>query len=156
MSPLLFLAIAVVVPLLGMIVLGVGARIRNQQVTDDETKPFRRRLESLAPPETHDARSSGTPGLRHAMRRLRGSGPAKKATGQAAAPDRAEQAAPASIRLVERDYALPPLPPLSADLDEPPPPAGDGRSRRATPRPPGAERRRDRVISPSQGRRSGS
>ena len=64
MSPLLFLAIALVVPLLGMIVLGVGARIRHQKVTDDETEPFRRRLESIAPPDAHEAEPSGTPRTR--------------------------------------------------------------------------------------------
>ncbi len=198
MSPLLFLAIAIVVPLLGMIVLGIGARIKHQQVTDDETEPFRRRLESIAPPETDDMPSS-TPGLVRAMRRRRGGNPRREAPGNAAvASDEAEPAgrataamagaeiaerrgrhrnrraarqpaalvparkprAPTSIRLVERDYSLPLLPPISADLEELPQPAGEQRSRRAVPRPPGAERRHDRVNSadqnPDQRRRSGS
>lgn len=62
MSPLLFLAIAIVVPLLGMVVLGVGARIKHQKVTDDETGLFRRKLESIAPPDSQEP-PSGTPGL---------------------------------------------------------------------------------------------
>ena len=205
MSPLLFLAIAIVVPLLGMIVLGIGARIKHQKATDDETEPFRRRLESIAPPDTDDT-SPGTPGLVGTMRRRRGGSSRKQAPGTAdAVPDEAEPAghttaaiepavaatadaeigerhgrrrnrraarqpaalipaqkprAPASIRLVERDYTVPQLPPLSTDLEEFPPPAGDQRSRRAVPRPPEAERRHDRVISanqrPNQGRHPGS
>ena len=156
MSPLLFLAIALVVPLLGMIVLGVGARIRNQKITDDETGPFRRRLESIAPPDAHEAEPSGTPGLVHAVRQGRRR---DRRTAQEPSPPApvTEPPAPASIRLVERDYSVPLLPPMSADVDElpehdePPP-----RSRLATPRPLEAARRHDRVISPSQRRRSGS
>lgn len=166
MSPLLFLAIAIVVPLLGMIVLGIGARIKHQKATDDETGLFRRKLESIAPPVADDP-SPGTPGLVRAMRRRRGAQAAKQAPGQAAAqyaprnPAREPPApAPASIRLVERDYTMPQLPPLSTDLEELPPPAGDRRSRRAVPRSPEAERRHDRVISasrrPNQGRHPGS
>ncbi|MYA26054.1 MAG: ABC transporter ATP-binding protein [Acidimicrobiales bacterium] len=166
MSPLLFLAIAIVVPLLGMIVLGIGARIKHQKATDDETGLFRRKLESIAPPVADDP-SPGTPGLVRAMRRRRGAQTAKQAPGQAAAqsaprnPARKPPApAPASVRLVERDYTMPQLPPLSTDLEELPPPAGDRRSRRAVPRPPEADRRHDRVISasqrPNQGRHPGS
>ncbi len=173
MSPLLFLAIAIVVPLLGMIVLGVGARIKRGKVTDDETEPFRRKLESIAPPDSQDM-PSGTPGLVRAMRRRRGGRAAKQSSGQAAAASDGataagqpasstgaqQQPAPASIRLVERDYSVPLLPPLSADLEELPLQAGERRSRRAVPRPPEAERRHDRVISanprPDQRHRSGS
>lgn len=173
MSPLLFLAIAIVVPLLGMIVLGIGARIKSGKATDDETEPFRRKLESIAPPDTEDL-PSGTPGLVRAMRWRRAGRAAKRAPGQAAAAsDGAEPAGhpasltgaqrpptPASIRLVERDYTVPLLPPTSADLEELPQPAGERRSRRAVPRPPEAERRHDRVISanqrPNQGRHPGS
>lgn len=155
MSPLLFLAIALVVPLLGMIVLGVGARIRNQKITDDETGPFRRRLESIAPPDAHEEEPSGTPGLVRAMRRRRR--PERRATQEPSSPSPAQEPSPASIRLVERDYSVPLLPPMSADLDElPEPPDAPSRSRRAIPRPPEASRRHDRVISPNQGRRSGS
>ena len=156
MSPLLFLAIALVVPLLGMIVLGVGARIRNQKVTDDETEPFRRRLESIAPPDAHEAEPSGTPGLVRAMRR-------RRRPDRQAAPEPSPEApshqppAPASIKLVERDYSVPLLPPMSADLDEMPlPDETSPRSRRAIPRPPEAARRHDRVTSPNEGRRPGS
>ncbi|WP_419933366.1 hypothetical protein [Candidatus Poriferisodalis sp.] len=154
MSPLLFLAIALVVPLMGMIVLGVGARIRNQKITDDETGPFRRRLESIAPLDANDAEPSGTPGLVRAMRRRRRvDQPAtRKPSPSTTLQERPTQA---SIRLVERDYSVPLLPPMSADLDDPPPESRP-RSRRAIPRPPAAARRHDRVISPSQRRRSGS
>lgn len=173
MSPLLFLAIAIVVPLLGMIVLGIGARIKHQKATDDETGLFRRKLESIAPPVADDP-SPGTPGLVRAMRRRRGAPAAKRASGQAAAESAAPAAqsaprnparrrpapAPASIRLVERDYSVPVLPPLNADLEELPPQPGERRTRRAIPRPPEAERRHDRVISanqrPNQGRHPGS
>ena len=177
MSPLLFLAIAIVVPLLGMIVLGIGARIKRGQVTDDETGPFRRRLESIAPPDSPDM-SPGTPGLVRRMRRQAGGSFRKRAPGEAAAPSRdagssaragphspaQKTPTPASIRLIERDYSVPLLPPTSADLDElshphpqpQPPPAGDQRSRRAVPRPPESERRHDRVISAKQRRRPGS
>ena len=166
MSPLLFLAIAIVVPLLGMIVLGIGARIQRRKATDDETGLFRRKLESIAPPVADDP-SPGTPGLVRAMRRLRGAQTAKQAPSQPAAqsaprnPAREPPApATASIRLIERDYTVPQLSPLSTDLDELPPPAGDRRSRRAAPRPPEADRRHDRVISasqrPDQGRHPGS
>ncbi|WP_420610642.1 hypothetical protein [Candidatus Poriferisodalis sp.] len=173
MSPLLFLAIAIVVPLLGMIVLGIGARIKHQKVTDDETEPFRRKLESIAPPDTEDL-PSGTPGLVRAMRRRRGGNSRRGASDRAAAAsedagvadqpgphtsDR-KRPAPASIRLVERDYSVPVLPPLNADLEELPPQPGERRTRRAIPRPPEAERRHDRVISanqrPNQGRHPGS
>lgn len=51
MSPLLFLAIAILVPLIGMTVLGIGARLQRERITDDETEPFRRQLASLAPPD---------------------------------------------------------------------------------------------------------
>ncbi len=148
MSPLLFLAIAIVVPLLGMLVLGVGARIKNQRVTDDETEPFRRRLASLTP-RSPSGRLPGTPGLARAMRRLRGSGDtieaeinaganaatgvatsaaagaatgaAAGAAGDAAVPVDAPAAArghrtkptTASIRLIERDYSVPQLPPFN-------------------------------------------
>lgn len=163
MSPLLFLAIAIVVPLLGMIVLGVGARIKHQKVTDDETGPFRRRLESIAPPNSNDT-SPGTPGLVRTMRRRGGGNSRRQAPGQAAArsglrsrAQRPAARAPASIRLVERDYTVPLLPPLSADIDEvPQPPEPPQRSRQAIPRPPEAERRHDRVISANQRRRPGS
>ncbi|WP_419855135.1 hypothetical protein [Candidatus Poriferisodalis sp.] len=168
MSPLLFLAIAIVVPLLGMIVLGVGARIKHQKATDDETEPFRRKLESIAPPDTDDL-PSGTPGLVRAMRRRRGGNSRRPAAGNAApesgdaeaaqpGPRQAvqKQPAPASIRLVERDYSVPLLPPLSADLEELPLPEGERSSRRAIPRPPEAERRHDRVISADKRRRPGS
>ena len=201
MSPLLFLAIAIVVPLLGMLVLGVCARIKNQKVTDDETVPFRRRLESIAPPGSPDISagdsldssagssasisSSGIPGLVQAMRR-RKSGPtpagagdefapapnatpalahaagsaAGRAAGSATAAVSAganeaaagpagspsgrhgkrrrgrrrsrravqpqssasnaapEPQAPTSVRLVEREYSVPLLLPLNAELDE--------------------------------------
>lgn len=156
MSPLLFLAIAIVVPLLGMLVLGLGARIKNQKVTDDETEPFRRRLASLTP-RSPSGRLPGTPGLARAIRRLRGSGDtieaeinaganaatgvatsaatgvatgvatgaaagvATGAAGDAAAPVDAPAAArghrtkptTASIRLIERDYSVPQLPPFN-------------------------------------------
>ncbi len=159
MSPLLFLAIAIVVPLLGMLVLGVGARLKNKKVTDDETEPFRRRLASLAP-VSPSGRLSGTPGLAWAMRRLRGPGDtigAEVNAGAAAATNAATAAATAaatnvataaatnaataaptaaptdatalvdapaaarghrtkpttaSIRLIERDYSVPQLPPF--------------------------------------------
>lgn len=151
MSPLLFLAIALVVPLLGMIVLGVGARIRNQKITDDETGPFRRRLESIAPPDAHDEEPSGTPGLVRAMRRRKRQDrpamgePASPAPMHEPPPSPRQPPAPASIRLVERDYSLPLLPPMSADLDELAEPGDSApRSRRATPRPPESARRPDR------------
>ena len=200
MSPLLFLAIAIVVPLLGMAVLGVGARLKSQRVTDDETEPFRRRLASIAP-RSSGRRSSGTPGLVQMMRRLtgaRGADPAdasdaaveaaaanagtrgaadSAASRGAAARDAAGGAASrstatggaadgglaggaasdagtagndggrrhrrgrrrqrtqrpetttigvvrpkattASVRLIEREYSLPLLPPFSAELDDP-------------------------------------
>ena len=122
MSPLLFLAIALVVPLLGMIVLGVGARIRNQKVTDDETEPFRRRLESIAPPDAHEAEPSGTPGLVRVMRRRRRpdrqAAPEPSPEAPSHQPPSRRPSAPASIKLVERDYSVPLLPPMSADLDE--------------------------------------
>ena len=182
MSPLLFLAIAIVVPLLGMAVLGVGARIKHQKVTDDETGLFRRKLESIAPPESEEP-PSGTPGLVGTIRRRRGGSFRKAAPGSAAAVSgdaerrgrrRSRRAArhsaalvaaqqrpaPASVRLVERDYSVPLLPQLSADLEELPLQAGERRSRRAVPRSPDAERRHDRVISasqrPNQGRHPGS
>jgi hypothetical protein len=170
MSPLLFLAIAIVVPLLGMIVLGVGARIKHQKVTDDETGSFRRRLESIAPPSPDDT-PSGTPGLVRAMRRRKGGNFRRQAPGAVAAASAHQEPAaqsaplipgqspptPASIRLVERDYTVPLLPPLSADLEELPlpprsgdleessPPPSERRSRRAMPRPPVTARGRDRV-----------
>ena len=128
MSPLLFLSIAIVVPMLGMLVLGVGARIKNQKVTDDETEPFRRRLASLTP-RSPSGRLPGTPGLARAMRRLRGSGDTIEAeinagagagTGAAAPVDapaaaRGHRTKPttASIRLIERDYSVPQLPPFN-------------------------------------------
>ena len=140
MSPLLFLAIAIVVPLLGMLVLGMGARIKNKKVTDDETEPFRRRLASLAP-GSPSGRLSGTPGLAWARRRRRGSGDTIEAAvnaGADAATDSATNAATngatnaaapvdapaearghrtkpttASIRLIERDYSVPQLPPFN-------------------------------------------
>ena len=153
MSPLLFLAIAIVVPLLGMIVLGVGARIKRQKATDDETGLFRRKLESIAPLEAEEP-PSGTPGLVGTMRRRNRGSFRKETTSSAAlipAPKPPAQEppapAPASIRLVERDYSVPPLPPRRADLEELPLPPGERRSRRAMPRPPEAERRHDRVIS---------
>ncbi len=198
MSPLLFLAIAIVVPLLGMIVLGIGARIKRGKVTDDETEPFRRKLESIAPPESDDM-PSGTPGLVRVMRRRRGSRSREQAPGTAdVVSDEAEpaghtaaatvdaefggrrgrrrirraaqqpaaliaaqqQPAPAGVRLVERDYSVPLLPPLNADLEELPLQPGERRSRRAVPRPPESDRRHDHVISadqrPNQRRRSGS
>lgn len=159
MSPLLFLAIAIVVPLLGMVVLGVGARIKHQKVTDDETGLFRRKLESIAPPDS-DELPSGTPGLDSEA----SSGADPNADPSAAADADASvqepppsapgskppARAPVSVRLVERDYSVPLLPPLSADLEELPLQAGDRRSRRAMPRPPEAERRHDRVISANQ------
>ncbi|MDE0136354.1 MAG: hypothetical protein OXM54_16125 [Acidimicrobiaceae bacterium] len=159
MSPLLFLAIAIVVPLLGMVVLGVGARIKHQKVTDDETGLFRRKLESIAPPVS-DELPSGTPGLDSEA----SSGADPNADPSAAADADASvqepppsapgskppARAPVSVRLVERDYSVPLLPPLSADLEELPLQAGDRRSRRAMPRPPEAERRHDRVISANQ------
>ena len=156
MSPLLFLAIAVVVPLVGMMALGIGARISSQRVTDDETEPFRRRLESIAPRDPRDA-AARTPGLRGAARRLRGGRVGRQAPSRA--PDASGGAAApvaGSIRLVERKHVLPPLPPLSADLYEPPQPPAQPGSRRAPPRPPAAARRHDRVISPGQRRRPGS
>ena len=163
MSPLLFLAIAIVVPLLGMVVLGVGARIKHQKVTDDETGLFRRKLESIAPPDS-DELPSGTPGLdSEASSAADPNVAAGAAAGADASADASVQEpppsapgskpparAPASVRLVERDYSVPLLPPLSADLEELPLQAGDRRSRRAMPRPPEAERRHDRVISANQ------
>ena len=143
MSPLLFLAIAVVVPLLGMLVLGVIARVQHNRVTDDETEPFRRKLKAIAPRGPED--SSGSPGLRGLFRRVRGHQAAPShaastdadAADDASTPDRPSSEIPAprprtstSIRLIERDYSLPALPPLSAELD-------DRRPRRARPRPPG-------------------
>ncbi|WP_419837139.1 hypothetical protein [Candidatus Poriferisodalis sp.] len=150
MSPLLFLAIAIVVPLLGMLVLGVGARVKNKKVTDDETEPFRRRLASLTP-RSPSGRLPGTPGLARAMRRLRGSGDtieaeinaganaatnaaagaATGAAGDAAAPVDAPAAArghrtkptTASIRLIERDYSVPQLPPFNMSNPRPAAPA---------------------------------
>ena len=181
MSPLLFLAIAIVVPLLGMIVLGIGARIKHQKATDDETGLFRRKLESIAPPDSQEP-PSGTPGLdSEASSGTDASADARAgASADADADARADARAgasvqepspsrparkpparaPASVRLVERDSSVPLLPPLSADLEELPLQAGDRRSRRAVPRPPEADRRHDRVISasqrPNQGRRPGS
>ncbi len=167
MSPLLFLAIAIVVPLLGMAVLGVGARLKSQRVTDDETEPFRRRLASIAP-RSSGGRSLGTPGLVQMMRRLRGArgadpadasdsaveaaadnagtrGAADSAASDAgtAGNDRGRRrrrgrrrqrtqrpetttigvvrprATTASVRLIEREYSLPLLPPFSDELDDP-------------------------------------
>ena len=133
MSPLLFLAIAVVVPLLGMAVLGVIARVQNNRVTDDETEPFRRKLKSIAPREPED--SSGSPGLRGLFRRA-----PKQSRRDEPTPDgpRSDVGAPhprtsTSIRLIEREYSLPTLPPLSADLD-------DRRPRPARSRPTGRHR----------------
>ena len=183
MSPLLFLAIAVAVPLLGMGVLGIGARIKRGKVTDDQTGSFRRRMESLAPPEQPDAAgaSPSTPGLMGAMRRRRSGRAGAPGQGAVAAGDEiaqptsaARQPAPVNVRLVEHAHAGPRLPPVSADLEELPPlpepmprvmprPAFDGRRptaeprrRRAHPRPPGLAARHDRVISSDQRGRPGS
>lgn len=138
MSPLLFLAIAIVVPLLGMLVLGVGARIKHQKVTDDETEPFRRRLASLTP-RSPSGRLPGTPGLARALRRLRGSGDTigaevdaatNAATDAAALVDAPAEArghrtkpTTASIRLIERDYSVPQLPPFNVCNPRPAAPA---------------------------------
>ena len=151
MSPLLFLAIAVVVPLLGMVVLGVSARLKRSRETDDETEPFRRKLESIAPAESVDS-----PGLMGKVRRRRGTAQKERAATEptqgptpAQSPESTrsseptprqrrrrkprgrtrEQAAPAdvavsrppastSIRLIERPYSLPALPPMSAEQDD--------------------------------------
>ena len=146
MSPLLFLAIAVVVPLLGMVVLGVGARMKRNRVTDDETEPFRRKLKSIAPRGPEDAPRA--PGLRGLFRR--GSGPravpsnvssaGDDSSDDAPTPDRPRSDIPAprprtakSIRLIEREYSLPALPPLSADRE-------DWQPRRARSRPTGDHR----------------
>ncbi len=120
MSPLLFLAIAVVVPLLGMAVLGVGARMKHNRVTDDETEPFRRRLNSIAPRDPQQ--SSRMPGLVGLFRRApkpsnRGGATADgPQTGTAGPRPRTAK----SIRLIEREFSLPRLPPLSAERDERP------------------------------------
>ena len=134
MSPLLFLAIAVVVPLLGMAVLGVGARLARNRVTDDETEPFRRKLDAIAPRGPED--SPGSPGLKGLFRR--GSGH-QAVRGDAAPTDPAHSEVPeprsrpsTSIRLVERRGSLPPL---SAERDDRQPPAA-----RPRPRPPGDDR----------------
>lgn len=133
MSPLLFLAIAVVVPLLGMVVLGVGARMKRNRVTDDETEPFRRKLKSIAPRAPED--SSGSPGLKRLLRRA-----PKEPIRDESMPDRPSSdvgtrrpRTAKSIRLIEREYSLPTLPPLSAELD-------DRRPRPARPRPTGHHR----------------
>ena len=133
MSPLLFLAIAVVVPLLGMVVLGVGARMKRNRVTDDETEPFRRKLKSIAPRGPEDA--SGSPGLRRLFRRA-----PKQPSPDESMPDGPRSDIPAprprtakSIRLIEREYSLPALPPLSADRE-------DWQPRRARSRPTGDHR----------------
>ncbi len=133
MSPLLFLAIAVVVPLLGMVVLGAIARVQNNRVTDDETEPFRRKLKAIAPRGPED--SSGSPDLRGLFRRA----PKQSSRNPSMAEwPRSEIPAPRprtakSIRLIEREYSLPTLPPFSADVDDRVP-------RRARPRPPGHDR----------------
>ncbi len=89
MSPLLFLAVAVVVPLVGMVVSGVSARIRRQKLTDDDTEQFRRRLKSLAPPA-----------LRAEMRpELKSEVNADMTTRQ---HDEPKRDLPTSVRLVER------------------------------------------------------
>lgn len=145
MSPLLFLAIAVAVPLLGMLVLGLGARAKRKKVTDDQTEPFRHRLESLAPPERPDAAGSptGTPGLMGAMRRRRtgraaGRGRVATVTGYEPAPHipAPRQPRPSSIRLIEHRHRGRVLPPPGTERDEPPQP--------------------DRVIPSDQRRRPGS
>ena len=139
MSPLLFLAIAVVVPLLGMVVLGVGARVKRNRDTDDETEPFRRKLLSIAPRGPQDA--SGSPGLRGLFRRA----PKQPSRGPSTAGGpRSDTGAPrprtsTSIRLVEREYPLPTLRPRSAEQD-------DQQPRAARRRPPGHD----------QGSRSGA
>ena len=201
MSPLLFLAIAAAVPLLGMIVLGTSARIKRGQVTDDETEPFRRRLESIAPPDA-PGRSPGnsadgppgnqpgfsldTPGLAPTRRgpqddRIGEGALVPAGAGAAIAPDAdgirhrsrrrsrtaagqpvpltPSQNAPttASIRLVERTYTVPLLPPLNSDLDESARwPEPRSRRRGVTPRPSDGGRGHDRGISSEQGRRPGS
>ena len=128
MSPLLFPAIAVAVPLLGMIALGLGARIKRQKVTDDQTEPFRRKLASLAPlgrPEQH-ADSPRTPGLAGTARRRRSSGavtpspgPADAAPGYEPAPLIPAQRQPAttSVRLIEHAHPGQ-IPPLRTESDE--------------------------------------
>ena len=156
MSPLLFLAIAVVVPLLGMLVLGVGARLKQGRETDDETEPFRQKLESIAPREPDDP--AGAPGLMGRLRR-RGtliheatlvegcdtpgdSSASPQPSGSARSPRSAQSSGPVasnvsggsttsdvpvprprsstSIRLIEREYSLPTLPPFSATRDDRP------------------------------------
>ena len=184
MSPLLFLAIAVAVPLLGMLVLGLGARIKRGKVTDDQTGLFRRRMESLAPPERPGAagESPSTPGLMGAMRRRRSGRAAAPSQGAVAAGDElappsspARQPAPVRVRLVAHAYSGPQLPPVSASLEELPPlpepmprvrprpafdeqrpPTAGPRRRRAHPRPPGLAVPREPVNSSDQRRRSGS
>ena len=133
MSPLLFLAIAVVVPLLGMAVLGAIARVQNNRETDDETEPFRRKLKAIAPRGPED--SPRAPGLRGLFRRA-----PKQSSRDLSTAELPSSAIPAprsrtakSIRLIEREYSLPVLPPLSADLE-------DRVTRRARLRPPGHDR----------------
>lgn len=139
MSPLLFLAIAVVVPLLGMVVLGVGARLKRNRDTDDETEPFRRKLKSIAPRGPQDA--SDSPGLKGLFRRAPEQPSWHPSTADGTRSDiGAPRPRPStSIRLVEREYSLPTLRPLSAEQD-------DQQPRPARRRPPGHD----------QGNRSGA
>lgn len=151
MSPLLFLAIAVAVPLLGMGVLGLGARIKRGKATDDQTGLFRRRMASLAPSEQPGTPGSSTspPGLRAATRRRRrgratapGQGAVAPGDESALPTPAAQQPAPVRVRLIQHAYSGPQLPPVSADLEELPPAREPAR--------------RDRVISSRQRRRPGS
>lgn len=105
MSPLLFLAIAILVPLIGMTVLGIGARLKRERITDDETEPFRRQLASLAPPDDEEDPDE-SPGL---WRGIRGRGDAAESQSGDGAHEgvdaSAERAADAAGAEPDRDGA---------------------------------------------------
>ena len=135
MNPLLFLAIALVVPLLGMVVLGMSARMKHRRVTDDQTEPFRRRLKAIAPKELDDSTgpAAGVTGTfdttgaamadshnpNHAKskflfrRGVRLGNDANVPDNAVSQPERST-----SVRLIERDYSLPTLPPFGAERDD--------------------------------------
>ena len=153
MSPLLFLAIAVVVPLLGMLVLGVSARLQRGRETDDETEPFKRRLEAIAPREAEPEVPRSAPGLMDQPRPNDASEDVPADAGAAQdtpAPDAGPPARPStSVRLVERGYSFPALPPFSAGRDgrrapRPPTRSGTSGSQRSSRRRPGVSDVRNR------------
>ncbi len=105
MSPLLFLAIALVVPILGMLVLGIGARMKLQRVSDDEIEPFRRQLANLAP-KSSDDKPAGTPGIWGKIRPGNSSTPLDGAAGATATVAGAAAAGAAAVD----DADTPPTP----------------------------------------------